>query len=71
MLQGYLKEMGTAKNTASLQTPVISVGRIFYRCLVYIFKSAVQNTLQKPSKTFMLRSGEVEAVKDHYLIPHR
>jgi hypothetical protein len=32
---------------------------------------AVQNTLQKPSKMFILRSGEVEAVKVHYLVPHR
>ena len=32
---------------------------------------AVQNTLQKPSKTFMLRSGEVETVKVHDLVPRR
>ena len=30
----------------------------------------VQNTLHKPSNIFMLRSGEVEAVKVHYLVPH-
>ena len=40
-----------------------------YRFLIIRF--AVHNTLQKPSKTFMLRSGEVEAVKVHYLVPHR
>jgi len=26
---------------------------------------------QKPSKKFMLRSGEVETVKVHYFVPHR
>ena len=36
-----------------------------------IIRFAVQNSLQKPSKTFMLRSGEVEAVKVHYLVPCR
>jgi hypothetical protein len=40
-----------------------------YRFLIIRF--AVQNTLQKPSKTLMLRSSEVEAVKVHYLVPHR
>ena len=34
-----------------------------------IIRFAVQNRLRKSSKTFMLRSGEVEAVEVHDLIP--
>jgi len=36
-----------------------------------IIRFEAQNTLQKPLKMFMLRSGEVEAVKVHYLVPCR
>ena len=33
--------------------------------------AAVQNTLHKPARTFKRRSSEVEAVKVHYIVPHR
>ena len=35
------------------------------------FCFAVPNTLRKPSKKFLLRSGEIEAVKVHDLVPGR
>ena len=36
-----------------------------------LIRYAVQNTLQKPSQTFMRRLCEVEAIKVHYLVPRR
>jgi hypothetical protein len=33
--------------------------------------TVVSPPCQKPSKTFMLRSGEVETVEVHHFVPHR
>jgi hypothetical protein len=63
-----------------IETPRSYVANSFHRserlpiCGGYrflIIRSAVQNTPQKPSKTFLPISGEVEAIKVHYLVPHR
>ncbi len=34
-------------------------------------KIVIHSLIQKPLKTFMLRSGEVEAIKVHHLVPGR
>jgi hypothetical protein len=63
-----------------IETPRSYVANSFHRserlpiCGGYrflIIRSAAQNTPPKPSKTFLPISGEVEAIKVHYLVPRR
>jgi hypothetical protein len=69
----------TSRQTRRVRKLIVVVAHIRRRSPIrisvipsfFLLIDTLEPSFQKPSKTFMLRSGKVESVKVHDFVPHR